>query len=178
MMELYIERKNGELETQVISLSGNDLLTSLIKDDDVVSFQIVKETNTSDNFNGQKKCPIKYRLSSVRRKNVIEDKKREAEEKNISRRYRREKLLKKNESLPEIISTPLSVCSLNAQMVYWTIREAEKDINRKKICEVYPLATRTINNVIKELTDHCLIKRIGSKKTGYYQVCDDLYSHK
>ena len=174
MIEIFIERKSGEIENLTVEELSFTSIKTLMEDNDVVSFLVVKALNNEMQYNAHKKCALKNIVSSVRRKDYINSKKREKEENDIIRKYRREKFLEKNKSLPEVIGRMLSVCSLNAQKVFWAIKESDKLTNREIICEVCVIASRTADIAIKELTDHNLIQRIGSKKTGHYIVKDEL----
>lgn len=173
-MELYIEHKSGDTETRDFNSEDNELLLLLLEDEDVVSFQVIKGTDSASSFNAQKKCALKKTVSSIRKKDCLDNKKKETEENNISRRYRREKFLEKNISLPGIIGKTLSVCSLLSQKIYWSISETDHNLNREDLCNICNISKRTADIAIKELTDHSLIKREGTKKTGYYKICDTL----
>ena len=47
-----------------------------------------------------------------------------------------------------------------------------KDINKAQIAKMIERSEMTVQRAIKKLTDERLIKRVGSNKTGYWEVID------
>lgn len=72
------------------------------------------------------------------------------------------------------INVPINV-SINltkTEVLILNIIKNNKDINKAQIAKMIDKSEMTVQRAIKKLTDEGLIKRVGSNKTGYWEVID------
>lgn len=173
-MKLIKEFKDGRTAGDEILVVSEELFCKLMQDINIISFQVIKDENEWMNFNLSKNDKMKKSISSVRRIDYIESKKREQKERSYVRTIRKERLAKRNSSLKESYMISLSGCSLNAQRIFWEIYDAKTPVNRNYIFEKCHITPPTGDRAIKELIDCRLITRDGSKKTGHYKILESV----
>ncbi len=169
MFELIKENKNGQLNSEIITETSSIPFALLMEDDDIISFQIVKSVGRDEN-RADKNNPLKNRMSSVRRKDVVEAQKKKQSELVVLRQMKKEYLSKRIISLPEKYMVILSGLTTKAQEVFWVLYDSTTHIDCNAIAEKCHSKVVTINCAIKELKDSGFVIRVGSKKTGHYEI--------
>ena len=175
MFELIKENKNGQLKSEIITETSSIPFALLMEDDDIISFQIVKSVRP-DESRVDKNTPLKNRISSVRRKDVVEAQKKKQSELVVLRQMKKEYLSKRLVSLPEKYMVLLSGLPTKAQEVFWVLYDSTENIDCNAIADKCHSKVVTINCAIKELKDSGLVIRVGSKKTGHYEIERDIRS--
>ncbi len=174
IMEIIKEFKDGRITCEKItSVSANDILR-LLENDEIATFQVVKLEEKKEKFNVTKNVTLKNRVPSFRLKDHLENKKKEQQERDFVKTTRKERCAERNFSLSERNMITLSGCSLNAQRIFWHIYDSKTPITREILCEIFRIVPMTASRAIKELTNNHLIVRCGSKKTGYYEISENV----
>lgn len=169
MFELIKENKNGQFNSEIITETSSIPFALLMEDEDIISFQIVKSVGRAESH-AYKNNPLKSRMSSVRRKDVAEAQKKKLSELVVLRQMKKEYLSKRIISLPEKYMVILSGLTTKAQEVFWVLYDSIENIDCNAIANKCHSKVVTINCAIKELKDSGLVIRVGSKKTGHYEI--------
>ena len=161
MMELIKKYKDGIKESEFYDEPTSIPFVELLNDNSIVSFSIRKETI---------KGTVKNNLNSVRKIDAIEQRKKTQAELSTLRQMKKEYLSKRNASLSDQYMVMLSGLTTKAQEVFWVIYDSTDNIDCNTIAERCHSKVVTVNCAIKELKDSGLVIRVGSKKTGHYEV--------
>lgn len=167
MSELVKKLNNGEVVREAIADITSIPFNELLKDDTVVSFQVIKNLEVMD-------TPPKNSISSIRRKDMKEEQRRKQSEHTALRQMKKEYLSKRNASLPDRYMILLSGLTTKSQEVFWVLYDAIDKIDCNTIASKCHSKVVTVNCAIKELKESGLIIRIGSKKTGHYEIAEDI----
>lgn len=166
MSELIKELNNGKVVKEVVTNITSIPFKELLEDDKIVSFQVIKDVECMNNsFEGT--------ISSVRKKDLMEEQKRKQLELTALRQIKKEYLSKRIMSLPNKYIIMLSGLTTKAQEVFWVLYDSTENIDCNTIAEKCHSKVVTINCAIKELKTCGLIIRVGSKKTGHYEIIED-----
>lgn len=174
MYELIKENKEGQIKSEVITEINSIPFALLMEDDNIISFQIVKSNGYHEECIGKRNSSLKDRVSSVRRKDIVESQKKKLSELVILRQMKKEYLSKRIVSLPEKYMVILSGLTTKAQEVFWILYDSNDNIDCNTIADKCHSKVVTINCAIKELKDSGLVKRVGSKKTGHYEIDENI----
>ena len=166
-MELIKKYKDGIKESEFYDDPTSIPFVELLNDNSIVSFSIRKEAI---------KGTVKNNLNSVRKIDAMQQRKKTQAELSTLRQMKKEYLSKRNTSLPDRYMIMLSRLTTKAQEVFWVIYDSTENIDCNAIAEKCHSKVVTINCAIKELKDNGLIIRVGSKKTGHYEVLQECKS--
>ena len=166
MSELIKELNSGRVIKELFSDINSIPFKELIADKNILSFQVIKDLEgTKKTFN----CSV----SSVRKKDQMEEQKRKKLELTTLRQMKKEYLSKRIISLPNKYMIMLSGLTIKAQEVFWVLYDSTENIDCNIIADKCNSKVVTINCAIKELKNCGLITRVGSKKTGHYEIIED-----
>jgi len=161
MMELIKKYKDGINESEYYDEPTSIPFVELLNDNSIVSFIVKKESTQKT---------VTRPTNSVRIKDALEQRKKNQEELLALRQMKKEYLTKRNASLSDQYMVMLSGLTTKAQEVFWVIYDSTDNIDCNTIAERCHSKVVTVNCAIKELKDSGLVIRVGSKKTGHYEV--------
>lgn len=173
-MEIIKEYRDGKIISDKVEKVLATTLRKLVADSDIAAILIIKDGYIKSNGILPKNGKIKKCISSIRYKDVVEQKRKEQKDRNDVRIIRREKYAKRNASLPESYMMTLSGCSLIAQQVFWFIYDIGAVVNRPVLFENFSFSQRTIDRSLKELLESYLVVRVGTKKAGHYEISEKI----
>lgn len=155
MIKLIKKYKNGINRSDYYDATSIPF-EQLMDDNNIVSFEVKKSS------------------VQIRKKEYLDEKKKTQAEKLILRQMKKEYLSKRNVSLPDRYMVMLSGLTTKAQEIFWVIYDSVEKIDCNAIADKCHSKVVTINCAIKELTDSGLVIRVGSRKTGHYEIMEDI----
>lgn len=167
MIELIKMYKDGINKSEYFNEPTSIPFAELLRDNRIVSFIINKDSND--------KTTQKARvgsISSIKKKDFMEQQKKSQAELSALRQMKKEYLTKRNVSLPDRYMLVLSGLTMKAQEVFWVLYDSAENIDCNTIADKCHSKVVTINCAIKELKESGLVIRVGSKKTGHYEIMD------
>ncbi len=176
MTELIKEYKDGLKKSEYYEEPTSIPFAELFSDNSIKSFKVIKSSQ-DDSMQKEELVTRKKTsalISSVKKKDLLEQHKKTQAEMLTLRQMKKEYLSKRNVSLPDRYMVMLSGLTTKAQEVFWVIYDSVDKIDCNAIADKCRSKVVTINCAIKELKDSGLVIRVGSRKTGHYEIMEDI----